>query len=628
MLAAPIPEDDIERVATLHALKILDTIPEERFDRITRIVKTVFNVPIALVSLVDANRQWFKSCIGLDVSETPRDISFCGHAIMGSDVFYIPDATKDPRFSDNPIVTGPPFVIFYAGQPLTAKNGKKLGTLCIIDSKPRILSETELQTIRDMGVFAENELNILTLSQALIIQRESEERIREVMDNIKEGIFLLNSNFEIGIKYSKVLESLLNNENLAKQNLFKILEGKISEKSKESLNDYLDLMFQISMDEEMLSELNPLHEIEFQVNSEKYFLNFNFSRVINDSKIEHLVCTVQDITKQTLLSREIKEAEQNAAESLQKLFGIIHVDPNLLKEFIDSTKEELFKVNQVLQNTEQNQLENSIEKLFRAVHSIKGDASLLDIKLFADKAHVFETEISHLRGKAGINGKDLIPFSINLNELETMLMEVENIIQKLLKFQESFGEDKLNSSKLLLKAIKEQIKNLTSNSNISLVLDSKSFDMSNMNYKIQKNLKDILIQLVRNSIAHGIEETDHREKLNKPKIATIKLSSFISNGFYELEYFEDGSGLKLEKIKQKAISLGLYLREEIEKMEIEKIYELIFISGLSTSDKIDMMSGRGVGMDIIKERILELGGNIRINSKENQFISFQIKLPI
>ena len=173
MLPAPIPVDDVERVAALHALNVLDSIPEERFDRITRIVQTVFNVPIALVSLVDLNRQWFKSCIGLGVSETSRDVSFCGHAIMGSDVFYIPDATKDPRFVDNPLVTGPPHVIFYAGQPLSTKSGKKIGTLCMIDNKPRTLSESDLQTIRDMAVFAENELNILTLSQALVIQKES-----------------------------------------------------------------------------------------------------------------------------------------------------------------------------------------------------------------------------------------------------------------------------------------------------------------------------------------------------------------------------------------------------------------------------------------------------------------------
>ncbi|MDO9199841.1 MAG: GAF domain-containing protein, partial [Hydrogenophaga sp.] len=127
------PIDEKLRLQTLQSLHILNTHAEERFDRLTRMAKRIFGVPIALVSLVDANRQWFKSCIGLDASETPRDISFCGHAILGSEVFVIPDTAADPRFSDNPLVTGYPHIRFYAGCPLVAANGQKLGTLCVID---------------------------------------------------------------------------------------------------------------------------------------------------------------------------------------------------------------------------------------------------------------------------------------------------------------------------------------------------------------------------------------------------------------------------------------------------------------------------------------------------------------
>ena len=131
------PQDEQIRLDTLHSFNILDTEHEERFDRLTRMAKRLFGVPIALVSLVDESRQWFKSCFGLSISETSRDISFCGHTILGNDMFIIPDTSLDERFADNPLVLNEPYIRFYAGYPLIAPNGSKLGTLCIIDTKPR-----------------------------------------------------------------------------------------------------------------------------------------------------------------------------------------------------------------------------------------------------------------------------------------------------------------------------------------------------------------------------------------------------------------------------------------------------------------------------------------------------------
>ncbi len=153
MQAAPIPDNDAERLAALRELLILDTPPEERFDKVVRFAADEFDMPIALLSLIDENRQWFKSNVGLDVCETARDISFCGHAILQSDILVIPDARADGRFADNPIVTGEPYVIFYAGAPLAMPSGFTIGTLCLIDHKPRTLDATELAiltTLRDL----------------------------------------------------------------------------------------------------------------------------------------------------------------------------------------------------------------------------------------------------------------------------------------------------------------------------------------------------------------------------------------------------------------------------------------------------------------------------------------------
>lgn len=192
MHIAPRPEDEQQRLATLRALSILDTPPEERFDRITRLAASVFHVPFALVSLVDENRQWFKSCHGLSATETPRDISFCAHAIYNREPLIIPNALLDEHFADNPLVVSGPAIRFYAGCPLYGLNGSALGTLCIIDREPHTFVETDRQMLQDLASWVENEINSVHISEALIAQRQSESRIHAVMESTSEAMVLVS----------------------------------------------------------------------------------------------------------------------------------------------------------------------------------------------------------------------------------------------------------------------------------------------------------------------------------------------------------------------------------------------------------------------------------------------------
>ncbi|MEO5965269.1 MAG: sensor domain-containing diguanylate cyclase [Candidatus Limnocylindrales bacterium] len=158
MTAAPKPPDEAARLAQLRALALLDSYPEERFDRITRLAQRLFDVPIALVTLVDEDRQWFKSRQGLDVTETPREAAFCAHAILGEEVMQVPDSMTDERFATNPLVVGDPNIRFYAGCPIEGPGGAKLGTLCVIDREPRQLTDDEVNLLRDLAQMVEREI--------------------------------------------------------------------------------------------------------------------------------------------------------------------------------------------------------------------------------------------------------------------------------------------------------------------------------------------------------------------------------------------------------------------------------------------------------------------------------------
>ncbi len=150
MMNAPIPENEAERMQALRELLILDTPPEERFDRIVEFAAEEFSVPIALISLIDDNRQWFKARFGLAVCETDRKSSFCGHAIHVPEVMVVSDATQDPRFADNPMVLGDPHIRFYAGAPLEVRPGVRIGTLCLIDRRRRTLDDTDLAILMSL----------------------------------------------------------------------------------------------------------------------------------------------------------------------------------------------------------------------------------------------------------------------------------------------------------------------------------------------------------------------------------------------------------------------------------------------------------------------------------------------
>ncbi len=155
MTPAPIPANDDARVSALRALLLLDTPPEQRFDRIVAFAIAEFGVPTAMISLVDRQRQWFKSRIGLDACELPRETSFCGHAILSPEPLVVADAGRDPRFTDNPLVLGPPFIRFYAGAPLLLRAGYAVGTLCLLDTRPRQMDATDLAilcSLRDLVV--------------------------------------------------------------------------------------------------------------------------------------------------------------------------------------------------------------------------------------------------------------------------------------------------------------------------------------------------------------------------------------------------------------------------------------------------------------------------------------------
>lgn len=176
MHACPLPPDEALRQQALDDMALVDTPAEHYLDALVELARETFGVKTVLISLIDHDRQWFKARIGLDAEQTPRDLSFCGHAILASEPLMVTDASRDPRFHDNPLVTGPPFIRFYAGEPLHASNGQAIGTLCLIDPSPRLLDLREGRQLNRLSILAEGYLQLRSLTEHTRFLRQEIDR--------------------------------------------------------------------------------------------------------------------------------------------------------------------------------------------------------------------------------------------------------------------------------------------------------------------------------------------------------------------------------------------------------------------------------------------------------------------
>jgi len=216
MEIARIPNNEVERLHTLREYSILDTLPEHDFEDITKIASEICQTPIALISLVDSDRQWFKSNHGLNVTETPRDYAFCAHAInTPNEILTVKDSRQDIRFADNPLVTGYPNVIFYAGVPLINPDGFSLGTICVIDNKPRELSEKQLDSLRSLS---NQVVRLFELRKTNKMLQESQKEIQTRNDELEQFAYVVSHDIKSPLNNIIGLTTILTNDQKGKIN--------------------------------------------------------------------------------------------------------------------------------------------------------------------------------------------------------------------------------------------------------------------------------------------------------------------------------------------------------------------------------------------------------------------------
>jgi ligand-binding sensor domain-containing protein/signal transduction histidine kinase len=471
------------------------------------------------------------------------------------------------------------------------------------------------------------------LSEKAEALEQAKKETDNILHNVEEGFFILNNEYHISSQYSSVLESILSNKKLAQLNLIDFLREKIKPGEVENTKAYLDLLFQENIIEESIEDLNPLVDIEFTFHKgdskKSKYLDFSFKRIKEkEDKAIELIVTVRDVTEQVLLAKRLKEEEARRERLLQLILGILNVEPEMLHEFSESAKRELEFIDSVLNGVKIQDYEGLLVKMYRATHLIKGNAKLLNIDYFAQSAHQFEDMISEVQKKTRIDEKDLEPLRGKLFELQTGIEEMEKVIERLGKVLKHKKGKRKTDTRALFRSLENLINSFSSDLGKKIKFSYKNFKHSLIPEKYHLLVKEVLIQLVRNSISHGIESPEERKRLRKPAVGKIEIATFKKDGNIGFRLRDDGRGIQLEKLKEKAVQSGKWDANEINKWDTKKVVDLIFTSGISTARFVGMVAGRGVGLEGVKHRIQEHHGEISVRFDQGKYCEFEICLPL
>jgi ligand-binding sensor domain-containing protein/two-component sensor histidine kinase len=456
----------------------------------------------------------------------------------------------------------------------------------------------------------------------------------DILHNVEEGLFLLDPEYVIGSQYSTILETILNQKILAQINFVKLLQDKISGTELETVKHFLTVIFTQDIDPEMLDDLNPLSEIklDFGDYKEPKYLSFKFRRVDADPMSHReLIVTVRDISEQVLLEQKLRASEEESQRQMDWLLCILHVEPSLLQEFISTAQQEIDNISATLERGRKSANINFNEiltQVYRSMHLLKGNASLLAIKFFADQAHQFESKISELLQNQKLKNEDLLPLKTELEKIKIMLNEVNKLIDKISQIHNYMRPKREHELKMLMQSLNNLVLRSVHETGKKIHLNTDKFEGNIIPHQYKLLLKEILIQLIRNSIAHGIEDPEERLRQNKPEAGIIEISTVKRDDQFCLIIRDDGRGLQIDKLKSAARKLGKWSEQEINNWSDKEIANSIFVSGITTADAADLMAGRGVGLDAIKEKIEKHQGKIELEYEAGKYCQFEVCLKL
>jgi hypothetical protein len=456
-----------------------------------------------------------------------------------------------------------------------------------------------------------------------------------ILKNAAEGLFFLNEKLDINHYYSQSLEKIIGIPNLENRNFINLLENRVPAQIIDNTKEYLELIFRQDLDETVINELNPLIETEFFYEDEwgiwttSKYLSFNFKRILESGKIAFIAVTIQDVSEKILLNKKLEQTEDHTQKQMEWLVNILHVEPEMLKEFFVGVEHELVKIEEILKNAKDSKNHRElIENIYRSLFIIKGNASLLDLRFFTDKANQFIEKVLKLKSKFDLSGADFVPIVVSLGDMRDTLKEVKTIFRRISHFHNHFRVKRTHESELLVHSLKNLIRSLSKQLDKNIEFDYRDFDALSIPYPIRQMVRDILFLLVRNAIMYGIEDTKQRISMNKNPNALIKISSVISNGFLGLVLKHDGRIDRIERLIQKMVTRNPEDEPHESQFEGMQVTQLLYTPNLQLEDENEVITNYSMDMELLKRKLKEKGGRLKITFTSDEHCEFTVLIPL
>lgn len=476
---------------------------------------------------------------------------------------------------------------------------------------------------------------------------KAEQQKDEILDTVNEGLLLLDGDLRIGSEYSRAVETIFRRDQLHGERFVDVLKEIVPEKTLETARDYIELFFGGRVNEKLVDDLNPLDQVEVHFKDAgagfvTRYLGFSFKRVVVNGELTHLLVTVNDITEIVALKRLLDQSKDQGQTQLDMLMDILHIEPTVLNDFLSEADERLEGINAVLKRSgkSQSEYQEKLDDIFRRVHSLKGEAGAMGLTSIADLAHELESKVTTLKDNANLSGGDFLPLTMRLDELMSHLLSVRKLIDKLIKFRgavraqapDNAGDEQTDTRQIERTSMPDLFSalatRLASEENKKVAVVCHGFELAQVPEQLRKAVKDMSIQFIRNGVIHGIESPEERLQAQKDQQGRLSLTFQRVGEYYELGYRDDGRGLLVEKIRAAALSRGFVSADQIHEMDDRQVMSLIFRRGFSTAAQVDGNAGRGVGMDIVRHLINELGGRVKMSTAAGQYTAFKIQLPV
>lgn len=467
---------------------------------------------------------------------------------------------------------------------------------------------------------------------------EARRETEEILETINEGLFLVDRQLNIGQQYSAHLEDIIGQKDIGGKKLNEVLSKLVDRETMDVTSTFIEQLYSDWVVEDLIDDLNPLRRIRVEVDdfSGYYvtrYLDFKFSRVYSGDEIDKVLCSVSDITDAVILEEKLAAEREQNDRQIEMLGTILSADPAMLDTFITTTKRRINDINSALRRPERSQsaLQEKAKLIFREAHSMKGEASALKLTSFVSQCESFESKIKELQQSPRLTGNDFLGLTVMLDEIISLNDVIANLSDRISggRATGGGGGGAVMPSNAMQKYFTSFANDIAERNGKKVQLLCQGMDDGLLSGSLQDTVKDIAMQMLRNAVVHGVEDPIDRRRVGKPEVGNVQLLLTRKPGnMAELLVEDDGSGLHYDKIRQKLVENGTCTEAQAREMQKRDLIMHLFDSGLSTADKGNEDAGRGVGMDIVRERIADIHGKLKIASEEGQFTRFTVTFPL